>query len=400
LDEDLSQINVRKFGDSEDIFYPSVSLLFGAPFVYEKIQKYGNGITSTTYQQFLLGEFWEKTFADVDYEEVSVDINDYFVGYDILYDDSQRVSYNSTIHDSSRWRVPYSNGNISTGKLFTIDIPFEDGENLRKLDIKLRTKIFKDQVRPPKISTNNGFEGFGVTFHYPNQYTSAKHVDMWTWPDRDENASKSYRMEFELKNIEILQKRNKWRTPCIPGHPNIDRIWFKNYFQTMLCKPPYVYNISSVPPCSTKKDMKIVSEDFHDYRLLGNGLALPPCRTLEKIEFNYHEKDVKEEDNNDPYITISITFLDKTFRQLLNVRAFDAISLFGNIGGYVGIFVGYALLHVPDAIQNLVDMLQTKNKNVFDLGHNGKENDAEDRKDNRIAKLEEQMEQVQTILLN
>ena len=91
---------------------------------------------------------------------------------------------------------------------------------------------------------------------------------------------------------------------------------------------------------------------------------------------------------------------------MLNIRAFDLHSLLGNIGGYVGIFIGYALLNLPDAIMNMKHKVSRKGKHHEDekrsdgdkfiddvlVMSNGCDNSS------KIKKLEEQMEQVHQTL--
>ena len=38
----------------------------------------------------------------------------------------------------------------------------------------------------------------------------------------------------------------------------------------------------------------------------------------------------------------------KTFMHVVQSRALSGLSLFGNMGGYIGIFLGFALMQLPD----------------------------------------------------
>ena len=37
--------------------------------------------------------------------------------------------------------------------------------------------------------------------------------------------------------------------------------------------------------------------------------------------------------------------------EIVHVRALDGLALFGNVGGYVGIFLGVALMQMPDLLE-------------------------------------------------
>ena len=180
-------------------------------------------------------------------------------------------------------------------------------------------------------------------------------------------------MVFELKNLEVIQTRNKWGQECIPGSPDIDQTWYGEYFKRLTCKPPYLNGIEDLPPCETQNELNQVHREYFEYRLTSKASEVPPCRSLEKLEFSYFEYDIEE--GKDPNVTISILFIDDRYREMLNIRAFDVHSLLGNIGGYVGIFIGCALLNLPDAIMKLIKIHRCVTCS-------------------KIQKLEEQMEQV------
>ena len=158
LDEDLTRIEVKSFNADEGSIYPSVSLVFYSPCVLERFEKYGNGITPTMYKRFLQGDLWNESLMDINYSDVTINISDYFLGYDIEYSDHQLVSYNDSNIDNSAWKPPYSNGNFSIGKSFTVDIPFQSNKKVNALDIKLATNIFPNQIRPKEITLSNGFD--------------------------------------------------------------------------------------------------------------------------------------------------------------------------------------------------------------------------------------------------
>ena len=394
LDEDFVQINTRIFNDGPKQLYPSVSFFFYSPYINEAFKKYGEKISSSDYKHFLQGTIWRQELADIDYNDVTIDIKNFFLGYDIFYDDQHRVIYNSTIPERSKWKPPYSNGNHSMGKMFTIDIPYQKDMQLRQLNIKLSTKVFPNSLRPSKVTANDGMDGFMVMFHYPHQMSSPKQFTKATWPIRKKNDSRSYNMGFSIKNIEVVQYRNKRKQACLEGVPNIDEILLKRYFARISnCKPPYVYSPSNWTKCNNKESIKKWHEETILYHLSSKNVECPPCRNLEKLEFDYNEYDLQEN-----YITIGIYFVETKYREILSIRAFDLHSLFGNIGGYVGMFLGYALLCVPDAILNLFGIIKHRGKQSSKTNDVIEENGPEEKNDYRLSIVEEHVRQIQQAL--
>ena len=49
-------------------------------------------------------------------------------------------------------------------------------------------------------------------------------------------------------------------------------------------------------------------------------------------------------------LSISISYLAEKYQEITNVRDFDLETLGSGIGGYIGIFLGYSLLQVPEIL--------------------------------------------------
>ena len=352
-DEDLTNIQVKPFnGDAESI-YPSITLFFYSPIPDQvKLKKYGVDLTASRYKKFLQGDEWSDDLMSVNYDDVTLNIMDYFIEYHVEYDDGNYFLFRKSTPDHRNgWKAPYSAGNVSVGKAFTIDIPFERNRKVRAVNIKLKTAVFPNQLRPHQVFPFSGFNGFGVYFHYPGQLWRDKHFRKMNWPVRTKNSSKTYYMQFEIQNIEIMQNRNKRNTPCLDGILDLDRIHFESVAKRLPCKPPYFNIGENTTACKSRKEMEQCHSLMLSYNL-GQYLKHPPCRSLEKLEYNYMEFDLREADP--PFVHIDIRFIDATYREILRVRAFTIESLLGNIGGYIGIFIGYSIfIHLPDAAKNL-----------------------------------------------
>ena len=86
----------------------------------------------------------------------------------------------------------------------------------------------------------------------------------------------------------------------------------------------------------------------------------------EKIDFNYLELDVPETDP--ALITISVVFVDETYREIARVKGFDINALVANIGGFVGIFVGYPLImKLPDMAMKIFESVRKRQQHTGTL---------------------------------
>ena len=352
LDEDLTRIDVKQYNSGEESVYPSISFFFHSPIPNpEKLRKYDHEITPIMYKRFLQGEIWNDTYVAINYSDVTIDIMDYFLDYTVQYVDFDHFSFKANCNSKDcEWKAPYSHGNTSIGKAFTIDIPYQPHKKVKSLTIDLRNDIFPNQIRPKQISPFDGFNGFGVYFHYPGQLWREKHFRKVTWPLRTENMTKKYHMEFELQNLEIMQNRDKSREPCIDGILDLDRKHFEGISRVLPCRPPYIMQANELVPCRSQEEML----ECH-FLLLDHleKLKYPPCRSVKKMDIHYLELDLPQRERSS--ITMRATFIDQTYTEIVRVKAFDMNALIGNIGGYIGIFVGYSLIMmIPDWIMKLI----------------------------------------------
>ena len=54
-------------------------------------------------------------------------------------------------------------------------------------------------------------------------------------------------------------------------------------------------------------------------------------------------------------ILLSFEYATIGFREIRNFRAFGLLSLWSQIGGFIGILLGYSVLQVPDLIAGIID---------------------------------------------
>ena len=49
-----------------------------------------------------------------------------------------------------------------------------------------------------------------------------------------------------------------------------------------------------------------------------------------------------------------MTYPSQEYKEIEQVRAYDVQSLVGNVGGYMGLFLGYAILHFPKLLSDMM----------------------------------------------
>ena len=204
LDEDLSHITYEAFNEDDDSHYPSVTLCFAFPFQENKLRSIGDNISGDLYQNFLKGEYWDDRMLSIDYDNVTMSLENY-INYVSVFEENwvgkTFVSFRSALQ-----------------KCFTVAAPSPTDFHLKRkkiiyLRIQLKTAIFPNETRPFGSTGRNGKNSFAITFHYPGQRTIPAFQN-WRWKKQNGGSPGRFVMRFTFSSMDVIKKRNKRNRPC------------------------------------------------------------------------------------------------------------------------------------------------------------------------------------------
>ena len=366
---DICLVDLKEYNEDPNNVYPSISIVIINPFIDEKLRGYGEGINSTYYSKFLGGEYWDERMLEIDYDNVTIDLNTYFLGYDILGDNFSVISINNDsftddLSTSFGWRKPYKNFRSAGWQSYTVDPPYDTygavTRFLTQISIKIQTDIFKNSTRQNFYDYDQDsptWGGFEIWFHYPNQLMEAWHLGMgkWLWPKQDANSSRNYAMIFERSKMDVLERRNKKDNPCIEDWKNHDQYVVDHIVSSVGCRPPHWKSQHKVPLCRSQKEMKSVLPPLEKHQFLN---FVPPCRSITNFPFSYSEMD--EMVLRFPeYFQITMTCADPTFKNIAQVKEYSTQTLIGNTGGYLGLILGCSVIQLPVFIFKICKRLKS-----------------------------------------
>ena len=72
---------------------------------------------------------------------------------------------------------------------------------------------------------------------------------------------------------------------------------------------------------------------------------------MEKLNYEVSESDLEEAEP--AYIEIDFWNRDLTYKEVKMICAFDTSALVGNVGGFIGLFLGYALVMIPGVLKTI-----------------------------------------------
>ena len=351
-DHDVSRVELKEYHENPDSVYPSISIMIVNPFLDEKLQEYGDGINSITYSKFLAGKHWDDRMLGIDYDNVTIDLNKYFLGYEMFSDNFSVISINNFTDDpatSYAWSKPYKNFRSAGWQTYAVDPPFNTYGGVTRFlvqaSIIIQTDIFHDSVRPSKYDYDQDsptWGGFEVWFHYPNQLMEAWHMGMgkWFWPNRDGFPSQNYEMNFQRSKMDVLERRNKKNSPCIEDWKNHDEYVIEQIVTNAGCRPPHWKTKQDVRLCASQEEMLKVFPPLKKHEFLD---YVPPCRSITNIPFSYSETDYGLGNS----FRITLTCADPSFKSIAEVREYSVQNLIGNTGGYLGLILGCSIIQLP-----------------------------------------------------
>ena len=153
----------------------------------------------------------------------------------------------------------------------------------------------------------------------------------------------SYWVVLEIKGVEILKRRNKRRDRCTNDGASYDNLVLEEHIKTYGCKAPYQKTLETFPICSTRNEIK--RSLFEKANVKSNYYHVP-CKGISKVDVEHTEVEADDgymanmvNDDGELYFGLSIGF-PKQIKLITQSQAVDINSFIGNIGGYIGLFLG------------------------------------------------------------
>ena len=161
----------------------------------------------------------------------------------------------------------------------------------------------------------------------------------------------NYMIKILTQGIDIIERRSKRNDVCKQHWWNDDDEIIDDMVKDVGCTLKYWNTNSSVPICQLQQDyislrtptIVVVDDTFLKK-------YIPPCREIQTIMFSNTVSELKgseSQKNSDPYSIVKVQFKSTMYKMIRNVRAFNEESLIGNLGGYVGLFLGVAFWQAP-----------------------------------------------------
>ena len=344
--DDLCEVSFKRFHGDKDSIYPALTMCLNTPFVEQRFRKISSAINSSSYESYLAGmSKVDQHLMNAHYNVVVIQRHD-FLHEAALKFKAERISrdgggvpVDKITTRSWAWRNRVM-------KCFSFELPFKKDTLIDSLSIKFNNTIFPDEKRP---IDGWGSKGLMIYHHYPGQFGRSFPTGKRFWNPRA--SSNSYRMRLYFKGIEVLRRRHKSFEECHDDIP-YDQWITENITATIKCNPPYWVPDNQYPICRTQKTLRKAQTMFWSY-FYGNLELNHPCTEIQKVDMDYEETDDDALDKNQTRIHVS--YLSNTFKEIQQMKAYTIMMLFGNVGGFVGLLLGYALIQIPNLVHSTLN---------------------------------------------
>ena len=376
---DTSIITHKKFNQSPQDKYPTFSICIqGQDIYWNHVDNlfWVFGMTSEEYVEMLKGNGWRYTY-DISqplYKKEAIKLNDFvkyakdghfltfedenfiplypldiFTGAHFLAQDINDTTYYGGDNKGTRLQhIPFYIGYRTSDTIcFTRNSSNDRLGLIRLYDLLSLNSLL---LKPG----NHLFVEFRIIFHYPGQLVRNFHKPIY----RSTLASydKDKVLQLTVSHVTKLINRPDSNIGCYAGKKRDDNIFEEELIKHINCTPIYWKNLLNETQnkrlCKSPKQLR--DADFH----LSFGREYlssydPPCVDM-KTSVTY-SRELTQRKNE---FLLKIVYKDNVFQEITNEKAFTFETFFSSMGGFVGIFLGYSVLQIPDLINNMCAFLK------------------------------------------
>ena len=324
-DKDVCTIDYEPFENLEHAEIPQPALCFLNPILKEKLNEIVSDVNASDYIRYLIGEYFDERFKNIDYDNVTLNLADYTT--------SILVGWRNRSESFEKMYVTYTfTWNHLVCKCFVINTKLYL-KNVRYILQTYNVSLFKQWFKTRDISPM-------IMFNLPNQYSL---VENWNDLVTSESGSNGITMQLGISEIEILKRRNKRKAPCTKEWWNFDELSLKRHIENAGCRAPYHAQYKQSGMCSTQNEMKVSYFDLlaDKYRY-----QYEPCQVMSRIDISYKAYKPTGPLTQKDQFRIDIWYSAERVKVITQTQAVDEHALIGNIGGYIGLFLGMSHCYI------------------------------------------------------
>jgi hypothetical protein len=359
LDNDVTQIMLRRFHETVDDIHPSITLCDVDPFRnYDtSLTINGGNVLLQKYIRLIQGDKsaleeirnaldndtmfdnYMENLNKVDYDDVTAGLRDiithFYVKIPIHAELMDVLTYNVRKNllvidrNESKSKIVDLDGfqYVSTFvslrhpnyKCFTFVVPIREGIYIREITMRLNTS---GHARGLDLSQ------FYFMLTYPRQILGVSRGNQVFLNRHHKRNPLCYKFEAVLGSIEVFKRRDKSRKRCNVDWRNHDLMIFYDIMGEVGCNPKHWKIKSNLPNCSKVEQYRKINQKIDEMNMV-----MPPCRRIEKVSKITKGTDLGWRCLRNSYLDLKFIMDEERFyKEIVLVPAYTFQSLVGNSG--------------------------------------------------------------------
>ena len=374
-DRDVGLVDYMPIKEAKDIRLPILSLCFENPFLKEFLTNKHPNINTSAYLDFLRGKTYDKGLKEINYDNVTLKLERYLLFAAVTFRNGTQSMETSTIFRHKNAFNGFYEGRFM--KCFSVMI--EDADYDRKIS---QTILFYNHTQLVDDLTGE-LDGHEVRHATPTPigYTAVHYLGQFLLQGSEfgqgifdlmknkaeltegsERRSNFYGFRVFIKSIEMLKRRNSQARKCTEEKITYDDLSLRQHISNLGCRPPYHDQNKQYPLCPNEEMVQKVTYEFKD---LSEKYYPKSCKRISKMDFNLYKNPVTKFGLSTMMFGLQYPEEIKIITQSKEV---DVHSLIGNIGGYIGLFLGNLLnmlLIIPT--DNMISAIYYQKLELFQI---------------------------------
>ena len=360
-DESETTISYKKYGNAVEGKYPTFSMCFegnGINRFNENAIFAAYGIHLSDYEQMVRGQpafQYEYNISSRRYSKKPLPLN-YTPTFDFqthdLFQLPEIVKNANLIAENESQSISFDGKKaISAGRV--VEDPFYISFQLLRVFCLTRKDAHRLDIIRHHDSVDldltflSSIARFKILIHYPGQL-----FRNFDYPRLEIAASSDVyntSLDFKVSQTTLLRKRSVKNDYCNRNIADHDHFLLESIINDTGCVPPYWKNITSTPSglveCRSPEQFKNANKLFKDYKKIIKGQEAPCLDMFTSVALIKNYMNICEK-----CIHLDIAYLEKYYEEILQVKAFSFQDFISSLGGFIGIFLGYSMMQIPQLL--------------------------------------------------
>ena len=331
-DRDIANVDFISIQDVKDTNIPYPTLCFKDPIIQQKLREINerfklteNSIDGNGYIEYLKGVNFFLKFKDIDFKNVSLDLNDYFFyAQEFLRNESLFRNVSRPIDHLESFNGFYQNDFI---KCFMMKFETHESWQTKAMIFRYDLQKLLDDLKPVGSKLK-----FYFKLHPTEQFLVGRD------PLRGYLTAKSSYQQIRVNSFEVLSRRSSRKRRCSERSHFYGTMIVEEHLKEKGCRPPYLNSDKNIPLCHTVEKIKEVK---FNYEAPQEMKIESPCQMISNINLLPRTGFRNRNATKEWRLLIEYPI---GFKVVTQSKEVDIHSLIGNIGGYLGLFLGKLLI--------------------------------------------------------